>query len=55
MEPNPAAQTQALVLFLAGSVPAVVAGLAGLAWLARLRFRCRLEFISFDGGAAGSA
>ena len=46
MEPNPAAQAQALVLFLTGSVPAVV---VGLAWLTRLRFRCRMEFISYGG------
>jgi hypothetical protein len=44
-----AVQGQALVLLVLGVVPAAGAGLAGLAWLSLLRFRCRIEVISGDG------
>lgn len=44
-----AAQAHALVLLLAGLPPATGTGLAGLAWLARLRFRHRIEVIHCDG------
>ena len=42
-------QAQTLVLLLAGLAPAAGTGLAGLAWLARLRFRHRIETIRDDG------
>jgi hypothetical protein len=48
-------QAEALVLVLAGVVPAAGTGLAGLAWLARLRFRHRIEVIRGDGVLAVTA
>jgi hypothetical protein len=42
-------QAPALVLLLAGLAPAAGTGVAGLAWLARLRLRHRIEVIRDDG------
>jgi len=38
-----------LVLLLAGLAPAAVTGVTGMAWLALLRFRHRIEVIRHDG------
>jgi hypothetical protein len=42
-------QAEVVVLLLAGLAPAAGTGAAGMAWLARLRFRRRIEVIRQDG------